>query len=65
MFNVTGTKEIFQIVLVMLLWCPSVMMASGKFAIKYELGQEIMPHPGNKYTLLKTQLNIIQSLVFL
>ena len=38
MVNVAGTKGLLQRILVSLLWCPSVTVASKKFAIQGYLG---------------------------
>ena len=42
MVDVTGTKRFFQTVLVLLLWCHSVVMISGEFTIQCDFGRAMI-----------------------
>ena len=44
MVNVAGTEGLLQGVLITFLWCPSVTVASGKFALQGYLGQAMITH---------------------
>ena len=47
MVSVAGTEALLQGVLVALLWCPSVTVASGEFAVQGYLGQAMIVHSGD------------------
>ena len=44
---VTVVKRLLQMVLIALLWCSSVTMASGEFAVQGNLGQTLIFHSGD------------------